>query len=74
LRKKNYVIGEIYPSNGRFSCVSLTERGEGVISNLIKKYTDYIEEILRELDIKTVKEINLSLDILSNLVKRHEMI
>jgi len=64
IETKGYVVREISPSDGRVCCVKVTEKGTGVITSIIEKYSNYVANMLKEQDSDTIKNIKSVLEIL----------
>lgn len=64
IETKGYVARETSPIDGRICCVRVTEKGTGVITSIIEKYSTYVANMLKELDSDTVKNIKSVLEIL----------
>lgn len=69
LENKGYVTRERSPLDGRVCCVTITEEGTVVTIRIIKKYTVYLEEKLRELEPQMVDNIQKALEILIKAVQ-----
>ena len=74
LEDKGYVIRERSLEDARICCVTLTAGGRKTISNILDKYTVYINEVLKNLDPQMVDAIKDALDVLVKSVQQHEFI
>jgi len=70
LENKGYVIRENSPIDGRFCCVSITDKGTQAIRQIAKNYTSYLHEVLKDTDPKRVEQIKDSMDILLMAVEK----
>ena len=70
LESKGYVIRENSPIDGRFCCVSITDKGTQAIRQIAKNYTSYLHEVLKDIDPQRVEQIKASMDILLMAVKK----
>lgn len=64
IEAKGYVVRETSPIDGRVCCVKVTEKGIGVITGIVERYSTYVDNMLQELDSDTVKNIKSVLEIL----------
>ena len=74
LESKGYVIRERSLEDGRICCVTVTADGKKTISNIMDKYTTYLNEVLKDLDPQMVDKIKDALDVLVKSVQLHEFI
>ena len=66
LESKGYISRERSPIDGRVCCVTVTVKGKIVSTKIVKKYTTYLEESLKDLEPQTVDNIKEVLEILVN--------
>jgi len=74
IENKGYIVRVKSPVDGRVCCVRITESGKGVINKIEKKYSLYIEEMLKGFEPNTVDDINSSLEILVDSVHKQGFI
>ncbi|MDD2620610.1 MAG: MarR family transcriptional regulator [Syntrophomonadaceae bacterium] len=74
LENKGYVKRERSFIDGRVCCVPVTDKGTQVISKIIKKDTNYVEELLHDLEPQVVDNIKTALEILSKSLHRQDRI
>ncbi|HEX2945502.1 MAG TPA: MarR family transcriptional regulator [Clostridia bacterium] len=75
LEIKGYVTRENSPEDGRVCCVMITEKGVTVVSKIIKNYTEYLHETLKNLDTEAVEQVKKVLDtLLAELNKNKQCI
>lgn len=73
LETKGYVKRERSLTDRRVCCVPVTDKGALVISQIIKKNTNYVEELLKDLDPKEIDNIKTAMEILIKSVHRKEL-
>lgn len=64
LENKGYVAREISAKDGRVCCVNVTPKGVEITADIVKRYSSYIFEMLKELDSDTIEHIKRDLEIL----------
>lgn len=74
LETKGYVKRERSLTDGRVCCVPVTDKGAQVISQIIKKNTDYVEDLLQDLDPRAIDNIKTAMEILIKSVHRQDII
>ncbi len=74
LENKGYVKRERSSIDGRVCCVPVTDKGTQVISKIIKKDTNYVEELLHDLEPQVVDNIKTALEILLKSLHRQNRI
>lgn len=57
LERKGFARRQRSPADGRVCCVVITGRGKGVISMVTKNYAAYLEEVLEDLDVRSIEMI-----------------
>ena len=72
IETKGYVSRVTSPIDGRVCCVKVTEKGTGVITSIVEKYSTYVDNMLKELDSDTVKNIKSSLEILVDSAQKQD--
>jgi DNA-binding MarR family transcriptional regulator len=72
LEGKGYVIRKNSPRDGRFCCVSITDKGIAVISKIIENQTIQLENILQNLTLEKKEDIKIALEILVNALQEHK--
>ena len=70
LENKGYVKRERSLIDGRVCCVPVTDKGTQFISKIIKKDTNYVEELLQDLEPQVVDNIKTALEILVKSLPR----
>lgn len=70
IETKGYATRETSPIDGRICCVKVTEKGTRVITGIIEKYSTYVDNMLKERDSDTIKNIKSVLEILVDSVHR----
>lgn len=61
LERKGLARRRRSPDDGRVCCVRITSRGKGVLSKITKNYSAYLEDVLQDLDLRSVEMIADSL-------------
>lgn len=74
LEEKGYVLRKNSPIDGRVCCVTITDKGEDILSRIMKKYILYLENLLKEFEPEKIKHINDALEILVNVVQQNDPI
>jgi len=74
LENKGYVKRERSLTDGRVCCVPVTDKGTQLISKIIKKDTNYVEELLQDLEPQMVDNIKTTLEILIRSLHRRDII
>lgn len=74
LENKGYVKRERSLTDGRVCCVPVTDKGSQVISQIINKNTNNVEELLQDLDPQVIDNIKTTLEILIKSVHRQDII
>jgi DNA-binding MarR family transcriptional regulator len=74
IESKGYVLREQSPVDGRICCVTITAKGRDVITKIVEKYTEYVNEMLKDHDVQTVENIKKALEILITSVRRQGFI
>jgi len=74
LENKGYVKRERSLTDGRVCCVPVTDKGTQLISKIIKKDTNYVEELLQDLEPQMVDSIKTTLEILIRSLHRRDII
>lgn len=74
LENKGYVLREQSSVDGRVCCVTITDKGIEVITKIVERYTDYVGDMLKDLDFKTVDSVKAVLEILVNLARKQGFI
>jgi len=64
LERKGLARRRRSPSDGRVCCVVITGRGKSALSKVAKSYAAYLEEVLTDLDVRSVEMIANSLEFL----------
>jgi DNA-binding MarR family transcriptional regulator len=72
LEWKGYVIRKNSPRDGRFCCVSITDKGIAVISKIIKNQSIQLENILQHLTPEKKEDIKIALEILADALQEHK--
>lgn len=70
LEYKGYALRKNSPLDGRVCCVSVTVKGKEAISKIVKNYTAYLDEVLKEFDPQKVKNIRNALEILLKAIQQ----
>ena len=70
LENKGYVYRENSPVDGRVCYIRITDKGVNEVSKIIKLYTDYISEMLKDLDPIVLDHIKKVLELLVILEAR----
>lgn len=71
LEEKGYVIRRHSPSDGRICCVDVTEKGKAAVTEIAKKYTEYLEKSMKSFDVYKVKQIKDALVLLADAIKKN---
>lgn len=74
LETKGYVKRERSLTDGRVCCVSVTDKGSQVIPKIVKKNTDYVKELLQDLEPQAIDNIKTALEILIKAMHRQDII
>lgn len=74
LENKGYVKRERSLTDGRVCCVPVTDKGSQVISQIINKNTNNVEELLQGLDPQVIDNIKTTMEILIKSVHRQDII
>lgn len=64
LENKGYVYRENSPVDGRVCYIRITDKGVNEVSKIIKRYTDYVSEMLKDLDPIVLDHIKKVLELL----------
>ncbi|UWG98075.1 MarR family transcriptional regulator [Dehalobacter sp. DCM] len=72
LEQKGYVIREQSPSDGRVCCVTVTLRGVDTMTNIIERYSEYVQGILKEFEPEQIEQIENSLEMLVAAVQKNK--
>jgi len=72
LEDKGYVRRERSALDGRVCCVSVTTKGTEVLTEIMDKYTVYLNEMFKDLEPQKVDNIKDVLEILVKLVRRQK--
>ncbi len=72
LENKGYVVRENSPIDGRICCVSITEKGMDVISKIMKNYTVYLKDVLKDFELYKVEHIRDVLEMLVSVIQRNK--
>ncbi|MDD2353211.1 MAG: winged helix DNA-binding protein [Atribacterota bacterium] len=72
LEWKGYVIRKNSLRDGRFCCVSITDKGIAVISRIIENQTIQLENRLKHLTPEKKEDIKITLEILVNALQEHK--
>lgn len=72
LEKKGYITRERSLIDGRVCCVKITAKGKDVITNIIEKYTEYLDKVLMGLEPQKVEDIKDALEVLVKSVHQQE--
>lgn len=72
LESKGYARRERSPVDGRVCCVTVTDKGELVISRVTGQYTAYLEGVLRDLEPQRIESIKDALGTMAELIQRQE--
>lgn len=72
LEKKGYVIRLNSPRDGRFCCVSVTDKGIAIISKITDNQSVHLENILGHLTPEKREDIKIALDILVSSIKKYK--
>lgn len=59
LESKGYVVRERSLEDGRICCVIVTAHGKKTISNILERYTAYLNEVLKDLDQQMINKIKV---------------
>jgi DNA-binding MarR family transcriptional regulator len=70
LENKSYVFREPSPVDGRVCYIRITDKGVNEVSKIIKRYTDYVSEMLKDLDPIVLDHIKKVLELLVILEAR----
>lgn len=74
LENKGYITRERSSIDGRVCCVTITAKGKEVITNIIEKYTEYLEKVLKGLEPQKVDDIKDALEVLVKSVHKQEFV
>ncbi len=72
LEKKGYVIRKISPRDGRFCCVSITDKGIAIISRIVENQTIQLENILKHLTSEKKEDIKIALETLVSALQENK--
>jgi len=64
LESKGYVTREHSPTDGRVCCVKVTDKGYGILTEVTKKNTEYLEKALKNMNPEKIDNIEKSLKML----------
>ncbi|MCM1565241.1 MAG: MarR family transcriptional regulator [Dehalobacter sp.] len=70
LEQKGYVLREQSSVDGRVCCVNLTSKGTKVMTEIIEKYTQYIQDLLQEFESEKIESMRDSLGDLVEAIKK----
>lgn len=74
LENKGYVLRQQSSIDGRVCCVSTTDKGIEVITKIVKRYTAYVGEMLKDIQTNTVDNIKNVLEVLVTSVRKQGFI
>lgn len=58
LERKGYAQRQRSPADGRVCCVMITSRGKSVISKITENYAAYLDDVLKDLDVRSLEMIS----------------
>jgi len=64
LESKGYVTREQSPVDGRVCCIAVTDKGYGILTEVVKKNTGYLEKTLKNMDPENIDNIEETLKML----------
>ena len=64
LERKGYAQRQRSPADGRVCCVKITSRGQSVTSKITENYAAYLDDVLKDLDVRSVEMISDALGFL----------
>ena len=70
LENKGYVLREPSPADGRVCYIRITDKGVNKVSKIIKRYTNYVSEMLKDLDPVAIDNIKKVLELLVILANK----
>jgi DNA-binding MarR family transcriptional regulator len=71
LEKKGYVSRVSSSEDGRVCCVAVTEKGKNTLLQITNNYSDYLDDVLKDLEPACIDQIKVSLMMLSAAVQHH---
>ncbi|NSW92708.1 MAG: MarR family transcriptional regulator [Firmicutes bacterium] len=71
LESKGYVIREHSPIDGRVCCVRATNKGINILTEVIKKNTEYLEKVFKNMKPEMIYNIENALKMLVELLQEH---
>lgn len=74
LENKNYVLREHSSIDGRVCCVAITDKGIDAITKIVKRYTDYVGEMLKDFKPIAVNNVKKALEELITSVQKQGFI
>jgi DNA-binding MarR family transcriptional regulator len=57
LERKGYARRQRSPADGRVCCVAITSRGKSVTSKITENYAAYLDDVLKDLDVRSLEMI-----------------
>ena len=70
LEKKAYVLREQSSSDGRVCCVLPTKKGVNAIHKISNRYSEYLQDILIEVEAESLQSIKESLQLLFQAIQK----
>lgn len=70
LEKKEYVLREQSSNDGRVCCVVPTEKGSNAVYNIANRYSEYLVEVLDEVEPESIDNIKKALELLLEAIKK----
>lgn len=74
LENKGYVLRKQSSIDGRVCCVAITGKGSGVIARIVEVYTDYVGEMLQNLEADAVENVKTGFELLIASVRKQGFI
>ena len=69
LEEKGYAKRQNSPIDGRVCCVVVTPKGTTMIKSVMLNYTNYLEELLKDLEQKEIEDIKSALETLVKAIQ-----
>lgn len=74
IETKGYVLKKSSPVDGRVCCIAITDKGMQAIKKIENNYSEYIGNLLKDLNADNVDDIKNSLEVLVNQVHKNGFI
>ena len=72
IESKGYILREISSIDGRVCCVLPTSKGTEILNSINEEYSVYVDDMLRDFDSDTIKNIKSVLELLASSVLKSQ--